>query len=254
MTPEPVQAPDPEAAPSSTFSRISGVFFEPGKTFADIGRKPSWFAPLLLSIVAALAFYATYGQRVGWERYLQQQIATNPRAQQQMDQIPADRREQQMAIQAKFIGIGFYVSAIFMLPIIMLVSSAILLGLTAMMSAGLKFKQVFAIVCFAGMPMVIKQLLSVMVVFLKNPDDFNLMNPLAFNFAAFMDPMTASKFLYTFALSFDLFAVWVIILTALGLSAAAGKRKLSFGGALFAVCVPWVVFVTFGGGMAAMFS
>ena len=174
MSPEPVQAPDPEAAPSSTFSRITGVFFEPGKTFADIGRKPSWFAPLLISIVAALAFYATYGQRVGWERYLQQQIATNPRAQQQMEQVPADRREQQLAIQAKFTGIGFYISAIFMLPVIMLVSSAILLGLTAMMSAGLKFKQVFAIVCFAGLPMVIKQLLSVVVVFLKNPDDFNL--------------------------------------------------------------------------------
>jgi len=102
--------------------------------------------------------------------------------------------------------------------------------------------------------MVIKQVLSIVVVFLKNPDDFNLMNPLAFNFAAFMDPLTSSKFLYTFALSFDLFAIWVMILTALGLSAAAGKKRLSFGGALFAACLPWLLFVTFGASMAAMFS
>jgi hypothetical protein len=113
---------------------------------------------------------------------------------------------------------------------------------------------VFAVICFAGLPMVVKHLLSIVVVFLKNPDDFNVQNPLAFNFAAFMDPVTANKFAYTFALSFDLFAIWVMILTAIGLSAATGKKKLSFGGALFAVAVPWVVFVTFGASMAAMFS
>jgi hypothetical protein len=236
------------------FSRITGVFFEPAKTFQDIGRRPTWFLPLLLAIVASIAYYAAYGQRVGWERFIEQQMATNTRMQQQMERMPADQRERALAMQAKFTGIGYYAGTAIMLPIIMMISSAILLGVTAMMSAGLKFKQVFAVVCFAGMPMVIKQLLSLVVVFLKNPDDFNLQNPLAFNFAALMDPTTSSKFLYTIAVSFDVFAIWVIILTAIGLSAAAAKRRLSFGGALFAVLVPWVVFVLFGASMAAMFS
>ena len=102
--------------------------------------------------------------------------------------------------------------------------------------------------------MVIKQLLSIVVAFLKNPDDFNVQNPLAFNFAAFMDPITASKFLYTFALTFDLFAIWVILLTAIGLSAAAGKKRLSFGSALFSVAVPWVVMVTLAATMASLGS
>ena len=39
--------------------------------------------------------------------------------------------------------------------------------------------------------------------FLKSPDRFNLMNPLAFNPAAFMDPKTTSKFLYTIASGCD---------------------------------------------------
>jgi hypothetical protein len=237
-----------------TFSRLTGVFFEPGKTFQDIGRRPSWFLPLLLSILAALAFYSAYGQRVGWERFLRQQMATNARMAQQMEQIPADRRDAQIAMQAKFTGIGYYVVPLIIMPIMTLISAGILLGITAMMSAGLRFKQVFAIVCFAGLPMVIKSLLSIVVVFLKNPDDFNLQNPLAFNFAAFMDPLTSSKFLYTFATAFDAFAIWVIVLTAIGLSAAAGKKRLSFGGALFAVLIPWVLFVGFGATMAAMFS
>lgn len=254
MTPEAVHSPDPGAEPMGAFSRITGVFFEPGKTFVDIGRRPTWFLPLLISILAGLAFYLAYGQKVGWERYMQQQLATNTRMQQQMERIPADQREQSIAMQAKFTGIGFYVGPFIGVPLMVLISSAIMLGMLSIMSAGLKFKQVFAITAFAGLPMAIKSLLSLVVVFLKNPDDINVMNPLAFNFAAFMDPITSSKFLYTIAMSFDLFAIWVIVLTAIGFSAAAGKKKLSFGGALFAVLVPWVLFVGLGASMAAMFS
>ena len=78
MTPEVLQAPDPESAQMGAFARITGVFFEPGKTFADIGRRPQWFLPLLLIVLSAIAFYAVYGQRVGWERFMQQQLATSP--------------------------------------------------------------------------------------------------------------------------------------------------------------------------------
>ena len=79
--------------------------------------------------------------------------------------------------------------------------------------------------------------LGIVVIFLKNPDQFNLMNPLAFNPAAFMDQKTASKFIYTLASGCDLFVIWVLILTVIGLKAAAGK-KLSTGAAAVAVVLP----------------
>ena len=254
MSPELAQPPEPTPAGMSVFSRITGVFFEPGKTFEDIGRRPTWFVPLLLVILSGLAFYMAYGQHVGWARFVNQQMTTNARMQQAMAQVPPDQVESRLALQAKMTGIGYYVSMFIMLPIIMLVSAAVVLGMTSMMSAGLRYKQIFAIVCFAGLPMMIRQLLSIVVVFLKNPDDFNLLNPLAFNVAAFMDPLTSSKFWYTLGTMFDLFAIWTIVLTAIGLSAAAGKKKLSFGGGMFAAATPWVVFGLFGASMAAMFS
>jgi hypothetical protein len=254
MTPEAIQAPEPTPVGMSALSRIVGVFFEPGKTFAEVGRRPTWFLPLLLSVLATVAFYTTYGQKIGWTRALQQQIATNPKVAQQIEQIPAEQRDAQLAMRAKIMGIGYQVAPAVMMPIFTLISAGILLGLTAMMSAGLRYKQVFAIICFAGMPTVLKFLLSIIVVFLKNPDDFNLLNPLAFNIAAFMDPLNSSKFLYTFALAFDAFAIWTIVLTAIGLSAAAGRKKLSFGGALFATVTPWVVFVGLGATVAQLTS
>jgi hypothetical protein len=254
MSPEVQQAPDPESSRMGGFARITGVFFEPEKTFADIGRQPQWFLPLALIVLSAIAFYAVYGQKVGWERFMQQQLATNARAQQQMERIPAEQRAQAMAMQAKFTGIMFYATAAIGFPIILLLAAAVLSGLCGMMSAGLKYKQIFAIVCFAGLPMILRHLLSIVVAFLKNPDDFNVQNPLAFNLGAFMDPVTANKFLYTFAVSFDLFAFWIITLEAIGLSAAAGKKRLSFGGAFFAVLASWVLLVMLPATMAAVFS
>jgi hypothetical protein len=96
-------------------------------------------------------------------------------------------------------------------------------------------------------------ILSTVVMYLKSPDQFNLANPLAFNPGAFMDPVTTSKFVYTIATSLDLFIIWSLLLTATGLSVAAGKR-LSFSGALVAVLIPYVFFVLLGATLAGMFS
>ena len=124
---------------------------------------------------------------------------------------------------------------------------------SVIMSAGVRFKQVFAIVCYAGLTTLVTRVLATVVMFLKPPDQFNIMNPLAFNPGAFMDQATSSKFLYTLATSLDVIAIWAMILTAVGIKAAAGK-KLSFGGALFAVFLPSAVLTFLGAGIAGMFS
>jgi len=119
----------------------------------------------------------------------------------------------------------------------------VLLGVASgLLSAGLRFKQVFAVVCYSSLTGLVTAALTIVVLFLKNPDELNVQNPLAFNPAAFMDPNQGSKFLYSLATSLDLFSFWTILLMAVGLKAASGK-KLSFGSALFAVVLPWAVYV-----------
>jgi hypothetical protein len=253
MTPETVISPEPEPARMSEFSRISGVLFEPGKAFEDIGRRPTWFVPMLLTILSAVSFYIAYGQRVGFDKFLQQQLETNTRMQQQMAQVPAEKRDQQLAMQAKITGFAYYGATFIMTPIVFIISAALTLAFSAMVSAGLRFKQVFAIICFASVVQVIKWLLAIVVLFLKNPNEFDLTNPLAFNIGAFMDPNTSAKFLRTAAIALDVFAIWGIVLVAIGLKAAAGKR-LSYGGAFFAAAAPTVLFVLLGASIAAAFG
>jgi hypothetical protein len=71
------------------------------------------------------------------------------------------------------------------------------------MSAGVKFKLRFTIVCNAGLPGILKYALATVVMFLKNPDEFSVVNPLTFNPAAFLDPIDSSRFLYAAAICWD---------------------------------------------------
>jgi hypothetical protein len=231
------------------FSRIAGVFFEPAKTFEDVARRPSFLAPLLLVILASLVYTGLYSQHVGWERMIRHQTETSSRA----AQLSPEQREQQIQVGAKFAPIFGYAISLVGVPIGYLVCGAVLLVMVKIMSATVSFKQVFAVMCYSAIPGLIFVALAIVVMFLKNPDDFDIKNPLAFNPGALMDPATSSKFLYSLATSLDVFSAWRIILIAVGLKAAAGKT-LSFTGALVAVLIPWAIWVLGSASLAGVFS
>jgi len=130
----------------------------------------------------------------------------------------------------------------------------VLLGVASgIFSAGVRFKQVFAVVCYSSLTGMISAILTIVVLYLKNPDEVNVQNALAFNPAAFMDQATASKFLYSLATSLDLFSFWTILLMAIGIKAASGK-KLTFASAVFAVVLPWAVYVLGKSALAGVFG
>jgi hypothetical protein len=247
MTPEAIQMPEPEAPRMGAFSRVAGVFFEPTKTFEDIGRKPSWIVPVVLLIIGAMLMMTVMGQRIGWENIARQQIEASSRS----AQMTAEQKDQAIQMQTRM-GNLRYVFVLF-LPLAYVVMAAVFLAFTAMMSAGLKFKQIFGITCHANLPGLVSIALTVVVMYLKSPNDINIQNPLAFNPAAFLDPGTPTKFLHSVLMSLDLFSFWIIFLLATGFKAAAG-RKLSFGGALTAVVVPWALYVLCKSALTGMFS
>jgi hypothetical protein len=250
MSPQDVAAMEPSSAGLGVFSRLAGVFFEPSKTFADIARRPTWIVPLLLTIVASLGLMTIFGHRIGWDRLVRQKIETSSRAQ----QIPPEQKEQVIATQARIANMVAYAGAVVATPITYLLIAAIFTALVAgIMSVPVRFKQVLAVVAFASLPNILSMLLTYIVMFLKNPADFDLQNPLMFNVGAWMDPEHSSKFLLSVATSIDLFSFWVMLLMATGIKAAAGKR-LSFGGALFVVVLPWAVYVLAKSGIAAAFG
>jgi hypothetical protein len=250
MTPENAPAIEPSPAGMSEFSRLTGVFFEPGKTFADIVARPRWLVPMLLLILIGLAASVEMGQRIGWDRIIRHAFETNARAQ----SMDPQAREKAIQIQVKFASVSAYAGPVVAVPIYFLVVAGVLLGIFAgILSVPMKFKQALAVVAYANLPGVISGILLMVVMLLKNPDEFNFQNPLAFNPGAFMDPLTSSKSLYSLATSLDLFTLWVIVLLTIGFKSAA-PRKLSFAGAFLAVLLPWCVWVGGKAALARLFS
>jgi hypothetical protein len=248
MTPEPFS--DNAAPPLGEVGRITGVFIDPKKAFADIAARPRWIVPVVLLILAAMAFTYTYTSRVGWERYIRQTMENNP----SMQNLPADQREARIQTGAKFAPIVGYVGSLLFVPIGALVIGGALLLVCKMMGAGaLNFKQMFAISAYSMLPGLISSILAIIVMFIKNPEEFNLQNPLAFNLGAFMEPPPNSgKFLYSLATSIDLFSFWTILLLAVGISVAA--RKFPFSKAVVAVVLPWALYVLIKSAWAGAFS
>jgi hypothetical protein len=234
MSPENAPAVEPEEAGMSEISRLTGVFFEPSKAFADIAERPRWFVPLLIVVLASIVFLVVFSYHVGWQGLIEETMNT-PR----MLQMQPEQRHQTEAVLQRFYPVLAPLGALIAVPVMDLITAGILMGIASgIMSAGIRFKQFFAVACYAGLTAVVTQVLATVVMFLKPPDQFNLRNPIAFNLGAFLDPNAHSKAIYTLASGLDVIAFWGIFLTAVGIKAAAGK-KLSLGMALLAACVPW---------------
>jgi len=190
-----------------------------------------------------------FAQHVGWERMMRHQFEMSSRAQ----QMTPDQKEQAIQMQMRFAPVFGYVGILLGIPITYLIWAGILTGIVkGIMSAPVKFKQVYATICYSSLPGVVFMLLAIAVMFMKNPDDFNLQNPLVFNPGAFMDPMASSKFLYSVASALDLFTIWTLFLIGSGLKAAGGKQ-LSTGGAMTAVFLPWVIWTLGKASLASLF-
>jgi len=232
-------------------SRLVGVFFEPKKTFADIAQRPRWFIPFLISAVFSVGFLYAFSTHIGWDPYLHKMLDTNSRVQ----QLTAEQRQNIFTLYSRIIPIFVYVAPVLGVLIAYLLGSSIALGIVkGLMGVPVRFKQVLSAYAYGGLPNIIYSVLATVVVFVtRNPEDFNPQNGFMSNPAALMDPMTASKFLYTVARYVDVFVIWGVLLTATGLKAAGGK-KLSFGGALFAVVLPFLVFILISGALAGLQS
>jgi len=246
MTPE---SPT-ESAPMSEVSRITGAFLDPKKAFADIAARPRWYVPIILMVAMALAFTYLYTTHVGWEHYMRQTLENNQR----MQQMDAQQRENIIQQQTKYAPIFGYVFSAVGIPVSALVMAGVVLLMAKMMgAASLTYRQMFAITSYAMLPGLISGILAIVVMFLKDPEQFNLQNPIAFNLGAFLEPPPGTgKALYSLATSIDLFSFWSILLLAVGITVAV--RKFPFSKALMAVVLPWALWVVVKAGWTGKFG
>jgi hypothetical protein len=242
--------PQPELAPLSEGARIVNTFIAPSKTFTDLRRNPSWWAPWLLISVFSIAFMLVVGQQIGFEQVSRNQIRYSSRAD-QFDKLPPDQQARQLhgaATVTKYIGFAF--PAIILISFL-LVSAVLMATFNVGAGAEVGFATALAIVAYGSLPGIVTTILSMIALFAGvDRESFNLNSPVATNPAYFMDP-TGNRFLYGMASALDAFVIWSIALMGIGFACNSKvKRSTAIG-----IVAGWYIFYKLlGASLAALFS
>jgi len=241
----------PEAGPLSQGARIVNTFIAPSKTFADLRRSASWWAPYLLLFVSTLLFAYVVDQKIGFHQVVENQIQASPKATQRMEQMPPDQRAK--AIDGQVMGTRYFTYGfqIFLLVFYLIFAGIYLATFKFGAGADITYKVSLAIIIYAALPQVLKTILAIVSIMAgASAESFTLQNPVATNPGYFLNPAD-SPFLFGVASGFDIFAIWTVVLTAIGFS-VAGKVKRST--AMF-IAFGWYIAITlFFSGLGAMAS
>jgi hypothetical protein len=224
--------PDAPAEPRmSAFARIAGVFFTPKAAFADVVKKPTWLAPVLLLMVIYMGLSVVLAQRVNWYEATKEQIAKNKFAAGRIDQLSDEEKDRIFTQGAQRGKVFRYVRGVIGWPLLLLFSSGLyFLAFRLLGGARVNYKTGFALTAFGHLPLGLKELIAIPVTLVKDPSLIDPDNFLASNPAAIIG--SDLPLWQTVSLSFlDVFGLWVVILMAVAFS-VADPRKVPLGKAL----------------------
>ena len=248
---EQVAQPAAEATGLSQWQRVSNTFSAPSKTFNDIkaGHR-SWWLPFLIMAICGYIFFAAVTMKVGWSQVAQNAIHMNPKAEEQMSQLPKDQVDMRMKITQYSMEGGFAASPIIVLAVVALASLVLWGTINFAFGGKATFGSTFATYMYASLPGVIKTLLGTIVLFLgMAPESFNMNNFAPTNLGAFLSPTDTNPALYRLATSLDFVTLWCMILLGIGLATVAGVKRSS---GYIAVFGWWVIIVLCSVGWAAL--
>jgi hypothetical protein len=236
------------SSPLSEPQRVIDTFTAPSKTFTDLLRNSSFWGPLVVLILVSVCFSFAVQQKVGWEKVYENNLHQSPKQEEKIAQMPADQAATAKAIGAKITGVVAYVYTVVVL--IFTAIFALLVWVTVNFGFGgtAKFGQVFAVSMYANLVMNIKYLLAIVAIFAGlAPDSFLLQNPVGTNIGYYLST-DAPKWLLALCAHLDLFEIWSLALSVIGIAIVA---KVSRGKAATAVVGWWLLLVLVGVGFAA---
>ena len=243
-----IATPAPEApSPINHVGRLIGALFNPKPTFESIAARPSWIAPIALFVVLGLVFSFFLNKRMDWESYIRQQAEKNPR----FAQLSEDQKQNALGMQVKLAPAFAYVFGAVGNAVFVLIMTLILWGsFNLFAGAKMGFGNSFGITAHAFMAWFVATLVTLMVMVLKKPGEVDPEHLLGSHLGVFLSD-SAPKWLEKLASSFELFWIWVLVLLAVGFS-AANPKKVSMGKSLGIVFGLWGFWVLLKVGWAAI--
>jgi hypothetical protein len=248
-----------EPARLGPLSRLTGTLFSPGETFADVNRKPTWIAPMIIAIATVLAssFFFSWRAHPDWDSIFRTQF--KKQAEKTNQQLTPEQMDQRVAFAKTIAKFSPIISAVFTPIVYVILAGIFALGMM-FIQAKTTFKKILSVVSWScaslGIVTAIVMMASLMV---RDEEGLRSIDPtqpsgiVPSNLAAFLSS-DASAVIKSLAGSLDIFTIWLLILLSIGFAAIAGSRKITTGKTASVVFGFWAVFVLIKAGWAAIFG
>jgi hypothetical protein len=228
-----------EPAPLSEGRRLIDTFFAPRKTFTDLRRNASWWAPYLIIVVFSVLFVSVVDQKIGFHKVVENLIQLQPKQAERVERMPPDQREQVMQQQATFTKVISYSVPVIALGVYAVFAGVLFATLKFGASADLKYTTLFALIVYTRLPQLLGTLLAILSLLAGvSGDGFNIENAVATNPGYFIGP-EGSPVLRALLTPLDVFNLWTLILTAIGITCISKVKR----GTAFAVVFGWFAVV-----------
>ena len=236
--PQPESASVPKEQPEmSEAATLVNIFFEPGRTFEDLRRKPRFILAIVIVslLVTAWGFglYYKFGEK-GTRQFVQEQIDKSPQAGSMSPEQKSSAIEINMMI-GKVVRFGMPI----LFAVVCLIGGLLYWGAAKAFGGSGGFLHGVSVFAYSALPpTVVSMIANFIVLAFKSADEINLAtsqrgvlqaNP------AFLIDGKASPVLATLVGTLDLFMIWGWVLAAIGLKIT---NRLSSGSA-------WAIVIIF---------
>lgn len=242
--PEEIEKPQEEEPEMSEMGTIGNIFFEPGRTFEDLRRKPRFLIAFVIIAVVSVGFLFAFQQKMGTER-IRRFVTTQREKSPQFDSLSDEQKSNQIDLQMTIGRIVSYAYPVVLAIIFVLGGLLYWLGSKAM-GGSARFTQGLSVFIYSSLPpTLVSQIGNFLILFLKSADEIDIAasqrglinaNPTLF-FGGKETPV-----LTTLISTVDLFAIWGLVLAAIGLQRVA---KISKGAAWAVVLILTLIGITF---------
>ena len=233
----------PAGETMSTPATLTGIFFEPSRTFEALRARPRFLVAGLILLFLTIMLVVAINQRVDMGEYIRQKMERSSQGQQQS--------EEQKEMGVRIGRIMGYVAPPVAVPVIIAGGAALyLLGVMAF-GGSITYKQSLSVWAYSSLPpAVLVTVVGLLVLFLKAPETIDPEHLLVTNPGAFMNA-EQSPFLTALLSHFDMLSFYGLFLAAIGLRKIA---KLSSGSSWAIVIGYWLIGVILGVSMKVIFG
>ncbi len=234
---------------SSSFGRLFGVLFSPGKTFRSIAERPTWAVALLVLLAACSAVGFVSAQRTDYRDVMIESARDKGKDVNEAQMEPAINMMEKAGPAIAAVTTPVFVTLLLLLAVLLYWVVFKLLG------SDFSFKSSLAVTLYASTPAILSLLLSIPVILSRPTITYADMKKSGGSFLqsnlSFLAPEDAASWLRALYASVDFFSLWGLVLTIIGFAAVTRKPTGSAAGPVIAI---WLLFVAIRVGWAALFG